>query len=94
MFFVTGCAIGRCDFGKMVEGAVVAIEAGSVRGFCEKDASLLNVTGGTFFFKNGVGLRQTTGAIDPGIARHALFRDPKESQQRQKEAEPEFGALQ
>jgi hypothetical protein len=77
----------------MVRGTVVAIEAGAVGSFYGKNAGLLNVAGGTLFFKNGMCPRQAAGAVDAGIAGQALFGDPKDSQQREKEAEPELGPL-
>ena len=67
MFGVASGAVGCRDLRRMMSWAVVAGEAGAVGSFCRKDTSLLNVAGGTFFFENRVGLRETTGTIHAGI---------------------------
>ena len=93
MFCVTRRAIWCRDLRGMMSRAIVAGEAGAIGGSCGKRFGLAQMAGGALFFQNGVGTRQAAAAVDVGIARHAFFCDPKESQQKEHKADPQFGAL-
>ncbi len=93
MFCVTRRAIGCRDLRGMMSRAIVAGEAGAIGGSCGKRFGLAQMAGGALFFQNGVGTRQAAAAVDVGIARQAFFCDPKESQQKEHKADPQFGAL-
>ena len=78
MFGVAGGAIGRWDLRRMMRGAVVAIEAGAVGGFSGKCAGLLEVAGGAFFFKHGMGLRQAAAGINKVVTGKSAPDDPEQ----------------
>src|SRR6266404_4023098 len=77
-----------------MEGAVVAVEAsvvGSLRGKC---AGHLHVTGGTFFFKNGMRFGQAPARVHAMVFGKTAPRDPGGRDREQQNTEPKFGALQ
>ena len=95
MLGMTGCAIGwRQIEPRMVDRAVVAVEASAVGGFGGKGAGLLEVAGGAFLFQDGMGAGHAATGVNTMIAREAAPSDPNEREERQERAEPEFGALQ
>ena len=77
-----------------MDGAVVAGQACIAGGLCGKGAHLLHVAGGALFFENGVGLGHSPAGIHTMVAGKTTPGDPEQREQRQQEAEPEFGALQ
>jgi hypothetical protein len=78
----------------MVYWPIVAGEAGAVGGFGGKSAGLLEVARGAFFFEDGVGCGHAAAAVDAGIFGERAFSDPHQCEEREQDAEPQFGALQ
>ena len=64
----------------MVNRAVVAIEAGAVRGFGRKGAGLLDVARRAFLFKHCMCVAQPAAAVDAGVFENGALRDPDECQ--------------
>src|SRR5262245_35659767 len=93
VLYVTFSAIESASLFGMVNGAVMAGEAGGIFGLGAEVTGLLDVAGGTLRFENGVRFAEAPAGIDAGIALGEVIRDPEESDKRKQKAEPEFGAL-
>src|SRR5215472_15741055 len=83
MFCVASRAVASSDFGRMMSGAVVALEAGSIGGFSRENTSLLNMARRTLFLENSMGLQQTPVEVDAGAAEKPPPGDPEKRKQRQ-----------
>lgn len=81
MFVVASRAIGCGDLGRVMNRAVVTIEAGRVLSIGGEGASLLDVASCALFFEHCVSTGETAATVDAGIARQTFYGDPKESQQ-------------
>ena len=93
MFGVAGGAGQGVRLRRVVDGAVVTGKATAVGGFCGEDAGLLQVAGRAFLFKDGVGGAHASAGIDAGIFGEGAPGNPGQREDREKEAQPEFGVL-
>src|ERR1700687_5224158 len=94
VFGMTRRASRRWRLRGVMHGAVVAVEAsavGSLGGIC---ASILQVTGNTFLFENGMRFRHTPARVHAMVSGKTAPRNPSEREQGQQETKPEFRALQ
>ena len=78
----------------MMHGSIVAIEAAKYAGPCGELAGGSCVAEVALFFENGVRFGEPAAAVNAGVLEKGAFGDPQEREQRQQEAEPEFGAFQ
>src|SRR6267154_4813289 len=98
--FVFCVALGAGEFFSaadadgVMRGPIVALETGVVGSLRGERAGFLHVTGHTFFFEDRMSLRHMPARVHALVSGKTAPRDPSQCQQRQQQAEPEFGALQ
>jgi len=76
-----------------MDWSVVAREAGGVGGFRRESAGLLEVTGGAFFFEDGVGGAHAAAGVNARVFRGGAPGDPDQGDDREQQSEPELGTL-
>ena len=86
--------LSAADADGVMRGPIVALETGVVGSFRGERARFLHVTRHTFFFEDRMSLRHTPARVHALVSGKTAPRDPRQCQQRQQQAEPEFGALQ
>jgi len=98
--FVFCVALGAGEFFSaadaygVMRGPIVALETGVVGSFRGERARFLHVTRHTFFFEDRMSLRHRPARVHALVSGKTAPGDPTQCQQRQQQAEPEFGALQ
>ena len=89
------CRAGqRFSLINVMDRPVVTREAGRVGSLGGKCAGLLHMAAGAFLFEDGVSFRHASAGIHAVITGKAAPGDPHQCQQRQQQAQPEFGSLQ
>jgi hypothetical protein len=94
MFDVASRAVRRINLFRMMDGPVVAVETGGVRHFGGKCACRSQVACSAIFFQHRMRFAHAAAGVDAMITRKAAPGNPNHGKQRQREAKPEFGALQ
>ena len=94
MLYVACGAVRGINLFRMMDGAVVAVEASGVRRFRGECARRSQVAGSAIFFEHRVRFAHAAAGIDAMIARKSAPGNPNQCEKRQREAKPEFRTLQ